>query len=158
MHLYNRTVLQIRPATADDAAVLAQFRVRLFKEMGRLEGGIVEFTQVSESYFDWALSTGHEVAWIVEDFGDAVAVLAMTLEPMPPKPERPRLVEAYMHNVYVLPHHRLRGLAKRLVLTALEYAKKEGIGRIRLYTSDDARWMYENIGFTTHGRYLEYKP
>ena len=144
-------------ATPADAGALARFRVRLFEEMGRLEGDAVEFARASENYFEWALSTGREVAWIAEDFGDAVAVLAMTLEPMPPKPGRPRLVEAYMHNVYTLPEHRLRGLAERLVRAALAYAEEEGVRRVRLYTSDDARPLYEKLGFVPHTRYLERK-
>ena len=150
-------MLQIRPATPADAGTLARFRIMLFEEMERLDGDEAEFAQASENYFEWALSTGREAAWIAEDFGDAVAVLAMTIEPMPPKPGRPRLLEAYMHNVYTLPDQRMRGLAKRLVLAALEYAKEEGIRRVRLFTSDDARWMYENLGFVPHGRYLERK-
>ncbi len=154
---YNGTVLQVCSATPNDAAVLARFRVMLFKEMGRLEGDAAEFAQSSEGYFSWALSTGREVAWVAEDMGEPVAVLAMTLEPMPPKPGRPRLVEAYMHNVYVLPDRRMRGLAKRLVTAAPEYANKKGVRRVRLFTSDDVRRMYENLGFEPHGRYLEIK-
>ena len=150
-------MLQVRRANPGDAAVLARFRVMLFEEMGRLDSDEAEFAQASENYFSWALSTGREVAWIAEEYGEPVAVLAMTLEPMPPKPGRPRLLEAYMHNVYTLPARRMRGLAKRLVIAALEYASSEGIRRVRLYTSDDARWMYENLGFKPHGRYLERK-
>ncbi|WP_457637895.1 GNAT family N-acetyltransferase [Oceanithermus sp.] len=150
-------MLQVCSATPNDAAVLARFRVMLFKEMGRLEGDAAEFAQSSEGYFSWALSTGREVAWVAEDMGEPVAVLAMTLEPMPPKPGRPRLVEAYMHNVYVLPDRRMRGLAKRLVTAAPEYANKKGVRRVRLFTSDDVRRMYENLGFEPHGRYLEIK-
>jgi len=150
-------VLQIRPATASDAGVIAKFRVLLFREMGRLEGDELEFAQASENYFDWALSTEREVAWLAEDMGEIVAVLSMMREPMPPKPGRTRLVEAYIHNVYVLPSHRMRGLAKRLTDAALKYAREEGIRRIRLYTSEEARWLYENLGFTPHGRYLEMK-
>ena len=154
---YNETVLQIRPATPEDAAVLARFRVLLFREMGRLEGDEAEFGQASEDYFERALSTGREVAWIAEDTGEAVAVLAMTIESMPPKPGRPRLVEAYMHNVYTLPERRLCGLAQRLVRAALAYAEEEGVRRVRLYTSDDARPLYEKLGFVPHARYLERK-
>ncbi len=151
-------MLRIRPATSGDAAVLARFRVLLFREMGRLEGNEAEFAHASENYFAWALSTDREAAWIAESYGEPVAVLSMTLEPMPPKPGRHRLLEAYMHNVYVLPEQRMRGLAKRLVNTALDYARDEGIRRIRLFTSDDARWLYEHLGFHPHGRYLEIKP
>ncbi|WP_456444448.1 GNAT family N-acetyltransferase [Oceanithermus sp.] len=150
-------MLRIRSATPDDAAVLARFRVMLFEEMGRLEGDEAEFAHASENYFAWALSSEREVAWIAEDLGEPVAVLAMTLEPMPPKPGRPRLVEAFMHNVYVLPDRRMRGLAGRLTRTALDFAKAGGIRRVRLFTSDDARWMYERLGFRPHDRYLEIK-
>ena len=150
-------MIQLRPATPDDAAVLARFRVLLFEEMGRLTEDKAAFTQASENYFDWALSTDREVAWIAESYGDPVATLAMTLEPMPPKPGRHRLLEAYMHNVYVLPEHRMRGLAKRLVTAALDYAREQGIQRVRLFTSYEARWMYEGFGFTPHDRYLELK-
>ncbi|WP_456409708.1 GNAT family N-acetyltransferase [Oceanithermus sp.] len=150
-------MLRIRSTTPDDAAVLARFRVMLFGEMGRLEGDEAEFAHAAENYFAWALSTGREVAWIAEDLGGPVAVLAMTLEPMPPKPGRPRLMEAYMHNVYALPEHRLCGLAERLVRAALTYAEKEGVRRVRLYTSDDARPLYEKLGFVPHTRYPERK-
>jgi len=150
-------VLRLRFAEPADAGLLARFRVRLFREMGRLEGDEAEFAHASENYFAWALSTDREVAWIAEDLGEPVGTLAMTLEPMPPKPGRPRLVEAYMHNVYVLPDRRMRGVAGRLVRTALDYAKGEGLRRVRLFTSDDARWLYERLGFRPHDRYLELK-
>ncbi len=155
---YNGNVLLIRPATAEDAAVLARFRVLLFDEMGRLDEEAAVFAQAAENYFAWALSTGREAAWIAEVFGDPVGVLALTLESMPPKPRRHRLLEAYMHNVYVLPKQRQQGIAKRLVYAALDYARAEEIRRVRLYTSDDARWLYENLGFVPHTRYLELKP
>ncbi len=150
-------MLRIRSATPDDAASLARFRVMLFEEMGRLEGDEAEFAHASENYFAWALSTEREVAWIAEDLGEPVAVLAMTIEPMPPKPGRPRLVEAYMHNVYTLSEHRLCGLAERLVHAALVYAEKEGVHRVWLYISDDARPLYEKPGFVPHTRYLKRK-
>ena len=62
-----------------------------------------------------------------------------------------------MHNVYVLPAHRRRGLARRMVGAALEYARAKKVRRVRLYTSDDARHLYENLGFIPHSRYLELK-
>jgi len=137
--------------------VLARFRVRLFDEMGRLDEEAAVFAQAAENYFAWALSTGREAAWLAEVFGEPVGVLALTLEPMPPKPRRHRLLEACMHNVYVLPEHRQQGIAKRLVHAALNHARAEGVRRVRLYTSDDARWLYENLGFVPHARYLEVK-
>jgi len=151
-------MLLIRPAATDDTAVLARFRMLLFKEMDRLSEEAAVFAQAAEGYFSWALSSGREVAWIAESYGEVVGSSALMIEPMPPKPRRHRLLEAYMHNVYVLPEHRLRGIAKRLVQVALDYARAEGIRRVRLYTSDDARWLYENLGFVPHTRYLELKP
>jgi len=150
-------MLEIRLARPEDASIIARFRVMLFKEMGRLKDTEAEFAQISENYFEWAILVGREVAWIAEEFGDPVSVLSMTIEPMPPKPGRPRLIEAYMHNVYTLPSQRLRGFSKRLVITALEYAEKEEIARVRLFTSNDARQMYESLGFVPHTRYLERK-
>jgi GNAT superfamily N-acetyltransferase len=99
-------VLRIRPASPNDAAVLARFRVLLFEEMDRLSEDAAAFSQAVENYFDWALSAGREAAWIAESHGEPVGVLALTLEPMPPKPGRYRLLETYMHSVYVLPAHR----------------------------------------------------
>jgi hypothetical protein len=44
-----------------------------------------------------------------------------------------------------------------MVSAALEYARKKKVRRIRLFTSDDARRLYENLGFGPHARYLEIK-
>jgi len=150
-------VLRIRPAAPEDATVLARFRVMLFAEMGRLEEGEASFARASENYFSWALAAGREAAWIAEYYAEPAAVLALTLEPMALKPGRPRLLEAFMHNVYTVPDQRMRGIARRLVKAALDYAREKGIRRIRLFTSDDARWMYESMGFGPHDRYLELK-
>jgi GNAT superfamily N-acetyltransferase len=50
-------------------------------------------------------------------------------------------------NVYTAPPHRRRGLARRLMETALDWCQKNGIRAVILHSSDDGRALYERLGF-----------
>jgi GNAT superfamily N-acetyltransferase len=51
-------------------------------------------------------------------------------------------------NVYVEPHWRRRGLARRLMQEILEWAPTAGVARLVLHASREGRPLYEALGFT----------
>lgn len=57
----------------------------------------------------------------------------------------------WLTNVYVQPAWRRRGIACRLVRHVCEYAAKQGVASIRLYTRDQCRY-YERLGWQTVGK------
>lgn len=63
-------------------------------------------------------------------------------------------LEAYFGNLYVLNEYRRNGLAKKLVISAVEFAKSTGFVRIILHVSKDnvaARKLYEGLSFVYTG-------
>ena len=54
---------------------------------------------------------------------------------------------AYVNGVYVYPAYRRRGIARRLMQMALEWARERGCAQVRLRSSDEGRPLYEQLGF-----------
>lgn len=64
-----------------------------------------------------------------------------------PRPETFTEREALVVNVYVAPDYRRQGLARRLMITILDWCKEHGIERIVLHPSRLGRPLYESLGF-----------
>jgi ribosomal protein S18 acetylase RimI-like enzyme len=59
-------------------------------------------------------------------------------------------LECYLAELYVVPARRGRGLGRRLMLAAIEFARSRGADYMDLGTSEDdvaARALYESLGF-----------
>lgn len=68
-----------------------------------------------------------------------------------------RATFAYLGDVFILPDHRGRGLAKWLVACILEHPQLQGLRRILLATSD-AHGLYRGCGFSPlkePGKFME---
>ena len=60
-------------------------------------------------------------------------------------------LDAYLEELYVVPHRRGQGLGRALLEAAMEHARERGAARIDLNTSVSdvaARALYESAGFT----------
>jgi GNAT superfamily N-acetyltransferase len=55
---------------------------------------------------------------------------------------------AYISGVYVFPEWRRRGIASRLTLMTIGWAREHGCVYARLRTSEMGRFVYERLGFT----------
>jgi len=54
---------------------------------------------------------------------------------------------AYVNGVYVYPNYRRRGIARRLMNMAIDWARERGCVQVRLRSSDDGRPLYRSLGF-----------
>ena len=64
---------------------------------------------------------------------------------------------AWIHDIYVRPEHRRRGLATALMSAAESFARSRGAREVRLGVIDrnvDARAMYQGLGFRDYTRVL----
>lgn len=148
----------IRRATGDDAAILADHRVGMFRDMGAIEPAAEpQLTDASRRYFSEAVPRGEYVGWVMHAADDEARILGgagaliRTLLPRPDS-DRRRLLsgrEALVLNVYVVPAWRRRGLARYLMETVLEWARVAQIARVVLHASGEGRPLYEMMGFVS---------
>lgn len=144
-----------RLATAADAAVLADHRVSMFREMGAIRPELEErLRQTSAAYFAGAIPSGEYTAWIGHPAGDTTAVAGAGVQFRSLLP-RPTLAgdglllgrEGLVLNVYTVKGWRRRGVARQLMETIIAWAAGAGIVRLVLGASPEGRPLYEELGF-----------
>lgn len=146
--------LRLRYATAADAAILADHRVSMFREMGAIRPELEDrLRATSASYFAQAIPSGEYVAWIASDGDTPIAGAGVQFRSLLP---RPTLAgdglllgrEGLVLNVYTAKTWRRRGVARMLMDTIIKWAADQGIVRLVLGASPEGRPLYEQIGFT----------
>lgn len=150
---------RVRSAQARDAGVLAEHRVAMLADMGRLARGTplaAEVAEASREMFAEALARGAWLAWIAEDGGGVAGGGAAILRVVPPSARAPRGgTSAYLLNVYTEPRARRRGVATAVVRACLDACSARGIVRVGLHASNAGRSLYEGLGFVARSGEME---
>lgn len=149
--------MHIRPATHDDASLLAEIICHSFKDVAdrfELTPGNAP-THPSNCTPDWIVSAFDKGAryFVVECDGEACGCVAMEVA----GPDR-----CYLERLAVLPAHRFRGIGKRLIHHVAREAKAQGLRRIEIAIIAEhtqlRRW-YEALGFkVTETKTFEHLP
>ena len=145
----------LRHATADDAQLLAEHRVAMFREMGSIQPRLEEtLRQASAAYFESAIPAGEYVGWIAypDNGSSPIAGAGVQLRSLLPRPNvaGDGLLlgrEALVLNVYTVESWRRRGVARRLMEVIVAWAAEAGVVRLVLSASTAARPLYEQMGF-----------
>jgi len=139
----------IRLATIDDAATVARHRATMFLNMGAVTADQGEVLRAeSERWLADLLAKGGYVGWLCHRDAAIVAGAGVLLHEMGPRPGCFRVGRAaHVVNVYTEPDHRRRGLARKLMLTALDWCAERRIDQVTLTASNDGRPLYETLGF-----------
>jgi GNAT superfamily N-acetyltransferase len=148
----------VRRATAQDAAVIAGHRARMFQDMGEISGETFDnFQAASKAWTERALASGEYISWLAvprEKPGVVVAGAGVQLRQVPPHPCRPsrhgefaKGRHAIVLNVFTEPEWRNRGAALLLMEEIIRWSREEKLDRLVLHASDQARSLYERIGF-----------
>jgi len=141
-------MFETRLATEADAELITEHRRRMFVEMGRPEDERMRTMLVA--FVPWVrerLRDGRYMGWMVEQAGLVVAGGGMYLMDFPPHFRDPQPLRAYLLNFYVSPEARSRGVAKGLLKTAVDEARRRGIRVVSLHASEAGRPLYERNGF-----------
>ena len=139
---------RLRTAGPADLPTVLDHRRRMFVEMGFTDPVALDaMIESSTPLLARGLADGSYRGWLVEAehgvvAGGGVIVLEFQSHPIDPRPRR-----AFVVNVFTEPAHRRRGLARRLMEAVLVWARSEGLGSLYLHASDDARPLYESLGF-----------
>jgi ribosomal protein S18 acetylase RimI-like enzyme len=141
---------RVRRATVADAAEILVHRREMFRDMGFTDPDRLRImAETSLPHLQSALEEDRYRGWMVEDAdGQVVAGGGLHLSELLSHPNTPGDVRrAYVYNVYVVPGHRRRGLARRIMAEILEHCRSQAIRTVWLHASDDGRKLYEQLGF-----------
>jgi GNAT superfamily N-acetyltransferase len=147
--------IDVRAATASDAAALAELRWEF--RVARAPATEAHDAFVARCAEWMRTELGSEARWRAWAAASDGAIVGQawlhTIEKMPnPVDERER--HAYISNVFVQPPHR-GGVGSRLLDAALEWCRRNEMDRVILWPSPRSVSLYERHGFTHHGDVME---
>lgn len=141
-------MIQLRPATAADAATIAAQRSAMFRENRRDAAAVAATEPVFRAWVAGRLADGRYAGLLAEAAGAVVGGVGMMVIDWPPHPFHPdRGCRGYILNVWVDPAQRGRGLAKRMMLAAEEKLRAMGASYVILHATAAGRPLYEGLGY-----------
>jgi GNAT superfamily N-acetyltransferase len=148
----------LRPASPDDARVIAWHRARMFQDMGEISPANFDILlEEARRWTESALERGEYVGWLgvsQANPGIIAGGAGVQLRQVPPHPSRPPAAagiakgkHAIVLNVFTEPEWRRRGLATLLLRQLLDWAREKQLDSLLLHASADGRSLYERLGF-----------
>lgn len=144
-------------------AQVALFRYRMFDDIDPDVDHSAEkdaYLAAFESYLERHAADPGQVIFLAVDTeaGDIpVGCAAMIVEDRPPRLGQKPEAYGYIHNVYVLPPYRGRGIARALVQRLHDESRVMRVRRIGLHASGFGAPVYEGLGYRHSHKYLEYE-
>ena len=143
----------IKKAEFEDAKLLSEVR-----KLQLIDEGISPDCDIDpelDAFFKKWLVSDDFLQLIAEENGKLLSTAAIVYYDLPPSFTNKIGVRGYITNVYTVPEHRGKGLAKTLLKTLLDDAKSRGIKKIWLGASKLGRPLYEKLGFIQQESYME---
>jgi GNAT superfamily N-acetyltransferase len=149
----NKDEIIFRPATADDAEVLTDFRVRFLREtFGARDKDETELLKDGlREYFAKTIPAGGFVAWLAEYDGGIIATSGMVMWHKPGGYTSLSGKIGYILNMYTVPEARGLGIASRLFEELINEAKSRGVKHLHLHATEDGIGIYRRAGFAEPG-------
>jgi len=149
----------------EPARDLAEFRALNVEHQNfsrSLEPSWPEGKRIVDEYSDYLLKdvAARDGCIFMAEIDGAVAGMICAVSRMGPHSPDDPAVFAWVHDIYVRPAYRRRGVAKALMAAAEDFVKARGARELRLSVIDrnaDARAMYAELGFRDYLR-IETKP
>lgn len=107
-------------------------------------------------YYRQHIEDGSHIAIIAEINGEGVGCGALCLSEELPSPDNPSGQCAYLMNIYVRKEYRGEGIGHSIVRWLVEKARLSGCNKIYLETTDEAKSLYNSIGFRDLTGYMKY--
>ena len=149
------STFSIREAGPDDIDLVASLRVTMAEETDetKLSAQLVEATQ---RWLRENTQRGIMRSWLAQSDGTIVGTVSCRIRDTSPREHDLVGKEAYVHNLYVEPAYRNRGIGRALMQVLLDWCKDNGYTRIALRASAMGRPLYERMGFVAD-RAMAYK-
>ena len=137
-------------ATHEDIPQLIELRMAyLLADFGTLDATVEDTIRGSlPSFFDRHLG-GDLFAYAMRcDDGSIVSLALMLVSEKPPNPRFPHGRIGTVFNVFTVPEHRRRGLARQVMGALVEDARLRGLDLVELNATDDGYGLYKSLGFS----------
>jgi GNAT superfamily N-acetyltransferase len=140
---------RIRRAVVDDAGIIAHHRASMFYDMKYVdEIGRASIKSASIPPLAEMIEREDYLGWLAESEEKVLASGGIMMRRLLPRPGSLHGgEEAYILNVYTEPSYRRRGLARKLMETALAWCCERGVARVTLHPSEEGENLYYGLGF-----------
>jgi GNAT superfamily N-acetyltransferase len=141
--------IHIRPATLNDIRTILHHRRSMYEDMGRGDTRALDIMEAtSEKYFRAAIADGSYRGFLAETPDrKVVAGGGIVISHWPGHPGELHPRRAMILNMYTEKEFRRRGIARQLMITMMDWLRKEGFPKVGLHASDDGRPLYDSLGF-----------
>ncbi len=139
----------IRQGTlADVETIVAQRRAMFADADFDDQQALDEMSAAFRPWLQRKMQAGEYLAWFAAGADGTVAAgLGLWLMDWPPHMIGPGPWRGNILNVYTEPGSRRLGLARRLMQTALDWCRRNGVRAVILHASTHGRPLYEKLGF-----------
>ena len=145
----------IRTAGLEDLEVLLQWRMEVLQNVFALpEKPSEELRKANLDYYQKALADGSHFSVFAEVNGNIVGCGGVCFYQEMPSPDNPSGWCGYLMNIYTRSAVRGQGIGTKIVRSLLDETARRGIHKVYLETTDQARPLYEQLGFTEMKGYL----
>lgn len=144
--------MKIVRATKDEAEWVVRHRIEMFRSMGWTEEEL-KMTEPTVREFLASSSARDVDCYLATEDGKIVGGCAVSIQRVLPSYKNRMGLHAYLHNMYVEPDYRGRGIATALLEFILETYRKRGVDRFELHASEMGRPLYERMGFEKSDTY-----
>lgn len=140
----------LRIARANDADAFVEQRISLFTSQGELAAG-ADFDRLrreTKGTFLETVGRGSPIVWLAEDrTGRVVGSAALVLVQRFPSLQNTSRFEGYVAHMFVDESARRRGIGTALLNTMIDEARRRGLVRLRLHSTEAGRALYDSFGF-----------
>ncbi len=139
---------RFRRATLDDVEIIIHHRSTMFTDMGLDPVKIKSWEAPFRLWVRPRLETNEYLGFFAVRGADVIAGAGLWMQDWLPSPQTVSPKRGYIMNVYTEPPFRKQGLARRLVESAIDYCREQGVPTVVLHASDAGKPIYDAIGFT----------
>jgi GNAT superfamily N-acetyltransferase len=148
-------IFRICRTTVEDVDIIAWHRARMFQDMGDVSDDAFEILRAKARLRlkEW-LKSGDYIGWLAtlaDKPETVVGGAGVQLQSILPRPLHASTIgegrQGTILNVFTEPQWRRRGIAGLLMKEIITWSMDEHLDRLLLHASDDARSLYERLGF-----------
>lgn len=151
----------IQKLHADDMDLLLDIRMEVLDHVFSEEKKTIsdedwqKIREENEKYYRTQLETGGHVACLARVEGEIAGCGGVCLYQEMPSPDNRNGRCAYLMNIYTREAYRNQGIARVVVEYLIGEARKRGVEKIYLETSEEGRPLYESMGFCDMHDYMK---
>lgn len=151
-------IITIKKACIKDLELLLKWRIIVLKDVFSNSQNVdYEYLyEMNEKYYrSHLVNDTHTAIFAINEENEIVGCGGICYHDEMPSPDNVNGKCGYLMNIYVLPKYRHNGIGKKIVEFLVEEAKKIGIEKIYLESSQNAKNMYLELGFKDMQGYLK---